>query len=133
MRIWDEKAQEWVDADPVQLAAGYLREAHGDDDDAAVAAVDKALKVLRQALPACPRCGAYADQPHTEECKIEALREQQEQRMLRSYEGGPRVWDAASLQPAVISLESQGLIERVRGNTNTYQLTEKGRQALDAG
>ena len=54
-----------------------------------------------------------------------------EQSLLRSYAAGPRIWDAASLLPAVISLANQGLIEPCPGELRAaYQLTEQGRHAL---
>jgi hypothetical protein len=53
-----------------------------------------------------------------------------ELRFLRSYLGGPRIWDAAALQPVVSSLADQGLIEPVPGREKAYQLTEAGRAEL---
>jgi hypothetical protein len=54
-----------------------------------------------------------------------------ELRLLHSYEEGPRIWDAASLQPQVISLSEQGLIQPY-GNGPAYQITEKGKQVIGA-
>lgn len=55
-----------------------------------------------------------------------------ELRFLASYEGGNRIWDAAVLQDLVHSLEQQKLIELVPGREDAYQLTQLGREALDA-
>jgi hypothetical protein len=56
--------------------------------------------------------------------------------MLRSYETGPKIWDAASLQPQVWELADKGLTERVtegeHAGPNTYQLTGLGREVLEA-
>ena len=54
-----------------------------------------------------------------------------EEELLRSYENGPRIWDATALLPVVWALENKGLVEPVGpGNFLAYQLTEKGRKAL---
>lgn len=56
--------------------------------------------------------------------------------MLRSYEPGPHIWDAASLQPKVWELADKGLIEQVtegeHAGPHTYQLTALGREVLEA-
>lgn len=56
--------------------------------------------------------------------------------MLRSYEPGPHIWDAASLQPQVWELADKGLIEQVtegeHAGPHTYQLTALGREVLEA-
>jgi DNA-binding MarR family transcriptional regulator len=51
--------------------------------------------------------------------------------LLRSYEKGPRIWDASAVLPGVYSLEGKGLIE-VAGDprAGAYQLTEAGRKAI---
>jgi len=49
---------------------------------------------------------------------------------LRSYENGPRVWDATALLPGVHALQAKGLIEPVNAGGYLYQLTETGRRAL---
>jgi DNA-binding PadR family transcriptional regulator len=56
-----------------------------------------------------------------------------ELRFLRSYLGGPRIWDAAVLQPDVHSLHEQGLIEPHpdTGRPGVYQITQLGREALE--
>lgn len=55
-----------------------------------------------------------------------------ERRLLRSYQGGPRIWDAAVLQPLVHSLIVQKLIEPCPdpGHRNACQITQAGREAL---
>lgn len=53
-----------------------------------------------------------------------------ELRLLRSYKGGQRIWDAAALQPLVAGLLEQGLIEPVPGSS-AYQITKAGRAALE--
>jgi hypothetical protein len=53
-----------------------------------------------------------------------------ELRLLRSYASGPRIWDAASLMPAVFSLQEQGLTEPVPGNDSAFRLTDAGRERL---
>jgi DNA-binding PadR family transcriptional regulator len=50
--------------------------------------------------------------------------------LLRSYESGPRIWDAAAILPGVYALETKGLIEPT-GTSGAYQLTEAGREALE--
>lgn len=50
--------------------------------------------------------------------------------LLRSYEKGPRIWDATAILPAVCALADKGLIEPVTGTNGAYQLTEAGRAAL---
>jgi hypothetical protein len=49
--------------------------------------------------------------------------------LLRSYENGPRIWDAVAVLPGVYELEDRGLIEPV-GCSGAYQLTGAGRKAL---
>lgn len=55
--------------------------------------------------------------------------------MLRSYEPGPHIWDAASLQPKVWELADKGLIEQVtegeHAGPHTFQLTALGREVLE--
>jgi hypothetical protein len=54
--------------------------------------------------------------------------------LLRSYESGPKIWDAAVLAPSVSDLAGKGLIEPVPDfNTErpgVYQLTPAGRAVL---
>lgn len=50
--------------------------------------------------------------------------------LLRSYEKGPRIWDAASIVPAVYALKEKGLIKSEDGYR--YQLTGAGRRELEA-
>jgi DNA-binding PadR family transcriptional regulator len=51
--------------------------------------------------------------------------------LLRSYENGPRIWDAASIVPEVWALEKKGLIEQFDPEDGRkYRLTEAGRAAL---
>lgn len=50
--------------------------------------------------------------------------------LLRSYENGPRIWDAAAIVPEVFALADKGLIEPVDMNGRRYQLTEAGRGEL---
>lgn len=50
--------------------------------------------------------------------------------LLRSYENGPRIWDAAALLPVVTSLWGQGLIEPRPGSGGAYRLTEAGAARL---
>lgn len=56
--------------------------------------------------------------------------------MLRSYEPGPHIWDATSLQPQVFELADKGLIEQVtegeHAGPHTFQLTALGREVLEA-
>lgn len=56
--------------------------------------------------------------------------------MLRSYERGPRIWNATSLQPQVFELGDKGLIEQVtegeHAGPHTFQLTGLGREVLQA-
>jgi len=52
--------------------------------------------------------------------------------LLRSYAGGPRIWDAASLEPVVCSLEEKSLIEPVPGCGPLRRLTDQGRWVLSA-
>lgn len=58
---------------------------------------------------------------------MDLTREQRD--LLGSYEGGPRIWDAASIVPTVFELTDMGLIETIHGQT-ARQLTELGRQVL---
>jgi hypothetical protein len=51
--------------------------------------------------------------------------------LLRTYDGGPVIWDAASLLPDVTALADAGLIEPVPGSA-AYQLTNAGRARLGA-
>jgi len=53
--------------------------------------------------------------------------------LLRSYEDGPRIWDAAVLMPLVHSLHEQGLIEPHQDRPGVYQITQAGREALEGG
>jgi hypothetical protein len=50
--------------------------------------------------------------------------------LLRSYAGGPRIWDAAALAPAVYALQDEGLIEPDPERSPACRLTAKGRQVL---
>jgi DNA-binding PadR family transcriptional regulator len=51
--------------------------------------------------------------------------------LLRSYENGPRIWDAAAVVPEVWALEKKGLIEKFDPEDGRrYRLTEAGRAAL---
>jgi len=50
--------------------------------------------------------------------------------LLRSYEDGPKIWDATSILPGVYALEDKGLIEPV-GCSGAYQLTGAGHAELD--
>lgn len=58
-----------------------------------------------------------------------------ELRLLRSYLGGPRIWDAAAILPLVHGLAEQKLIEphpdRERASRGVYQITRAGREALE--
>lgn len=49
--------------------------------------------------------------------------------MLRSYENGPRIWDATVVLSTVFALQDMQLIEPA-GHNGAYQLTEAGRAAL---
>lgn len=51
--------------------------------------------------------------------------------LLRSYSGGPRIWDAAAILPDVWELEHQGLIEP-SGDSGAYRMTPSGRARLEA-
>jgi hypothetical protein len=51
---------------------------------------------------------------------------------LRTYDGGPRIWDAAVLQSKVMALVNEGLIQFVRPDSGLCELTDKGRQMLEA-
>ena len=50
--------------------------------------------------------------------------------LLRSYEQGPYIWDAASIVPQVWRLAEKGLVEPADQTSYRYQLTEAGRRAL---
>jgi hypothetical protein len=52
-----------------------------------------------------------------------------EQELLRSYENGPRIWDAVSVLLRVYALEDKGLVEPA-GTSGAYQLTEAGGKIL---
>lgn len=52
--------------------------------------------------------------------------------LLRSYENGPRIWDASAILPKVYKLAERKLIEPVSQSGYAYQLTELGRQELEA-
>ena len=54
-----------------------------------------------------------------------------QRRLLGSYRGGPRIWDAVSVLGTVFQLEALGLVEP-SGAGGAYALTEAGRRALDA-
>jgi hypothetical protein len=51
--------------------------------------------------------------------------------LLRSYAKGRRIWDATAILPGVFALARKGLIEPA-GTSGAYQLTEAGREALEA-
>jgi hypothetical protein len=51
--------------------------------------------------------------------------------LLRSYENGPRIWDAAAIHPKVMELSDAGLIEPVTGNS-AWKITQAGLDALEA-
>lgn len=58
--------------------------------------------------------------------------------LLRSYAGGPRIWDAASILPAVYRLAGEGLIEPALTDLGdgpedrgAYQLTGAGRTVME--
>jgi hypothetical protein len=51
--------------------------------------------------------------------------------LLRSYDRGPRIWDATVLARKVFGLESLGLIEPDPDILSAYRLTAKGRRVLD--
>ena len=55
--------------------------------------------------------------------------------LLASYADGPRIWDAAILQPNVAELLDAGLIEPhpERGGQGVNQITAAGRKALEDG
>jgi DNA-binding PadR family transcriptional regulator len=60
-----------------------------------------------------------------------------ELRLLRTYAGGPKIWDVAELMPAIWRLQDQGLIEPASPaddgsppSRGVRQLTAKGRQVL---
>jgi len=50
--------------------------------------------------------------------------------LLASFADGPRIWDAASLQPDLAALQDAGLIELAPGAYAAMQLTEAGHTAL---
>jgi hypothetical protein len=50
--------------------------------------------------------------------------------LLRSYENGPRIWDATVILPKVWTLAAKGLIEPTDADGYRYQLTEAGRRQL---
>lgn len=50
--------------------------------------------------------------------------------LLRSYENGPRIWDATAVLPDVYALADKGLIEPTGSNNGAYRLTEAGRTEL---
>lgn len=49
--------------------------------------------------------------------------------LLRSYENGPRIWDAVLVLLRVYALEDKGLIEP-SGTSGAYTLTGAGHKAL---
>jgi DNA-binding PadR family transcriptional regulator len=58
---------------------------------------------------------------------------EEELRLLRSYQDRPRIWDAASIVPQVWALADKGLIEQLDPHdSRRYRLTEAGREALKA-
>jgi DNA-binding PadR family transcriptional regulator len=50
--------------------------------------------------------------------------------LLRTYETGPKIWDAMTIIPTVYSLQNKGYIEPAPVDSLRYQLTEAGRKAL---
>jgi hypothetical protein len=50
-------------------------------------------------------------------------------RLLRTYEQGPRIWDAAAILPVVWVLAGKGLIKPA-GDSGAYEITESGRRVL---
>jgi hypothetical protein len=54
----------------------------------------------------------------------------EELRLLKSYQAGPRIWDATAILPHVYALEVKGLIEP--DDSGTYHLTDSGRKVLRA-
>lgn len=55
--------------------------------------------------------------------------DREEARLLRTYENGPRIWDAASVFEIVVRLEGKGMIAP-DGAGGAYALTDAGRQRL---
>jgi DNA-binding PadR family transcriptional regulator len=55
-----------------------------------------------------------------------------ELQLLASYADGPRIWDAASLFPTVMSLHDRGLIEPVTQDGVAFRLTDAGRARLQS-
>lgn len=55
-----------------------------------------------------------------------------ELQLLRSYENGPRIWDATAILPAVYDLAGKGLIEPA-GDNGAYKLTAAGTGRLREG
>jgi hypothetical protein len=71
MRIWDAESDKFIDVDPVQAAAGMLARARRLRGEPGAAELEsQALRILREAATACPRCGAYGDQPHPDFCLL---------------------------------------------------------------
>jgi hypothetical protein len=50
--------------------------------------------------------------------------------LLRSYENGPRIWDATEVLPRVWALADKGLVEPCGDSFVAYQLTDAGRAVL---
>lgn len=51
--------------------------------------------------------------------------------LLRSYENGPRIWDASAVYPKVVELADAGLVEPVDGGP-AWKITQAGLDALEA-
>lgn len=51
-------------------------------------------------------------------------------RLLKTYQKGPRIWDAVTIFPIVLKLEMKGLITLEAGSNNAYILTAKGEELL---
>lgn len=96
---------------------------------------EEAISILESKLRAAgfdPYEGAASDAFESEESEQGEQPEElslSQLSMLKTYESGPRIWDAASLIGTVHSLANQGLIEL--GCNGTYRLTRKGRRRLE--
>lgn len=53
-----------------------------------------------------------------------------ERSLLTSYEKGPRIWDAASLQETVGRLHDLGMISPVMQSDDVFEITDQGRLEL---
>lgn len=66
---------------------------------------------------------------HRESTSAPAALDSDEERLLRSYTNGPRIWDAASVFEVVVRLAEKGMVVP-HGDRGAYEITDAGRAAL---